>query len=305
MPPPLLPDRIVVREVGPRDGLQAEAPLSVDQRVDMIDALIVAGVSHIEIAAFVSPTAVPSMANAAAVVEAVGTPDGLVRAALVPNLRGAEMALEAGIDELTVTVSASAHYNQANVHMSIDESMSQVGAICMLARSAPVPVDGVLSFAFGSPYEPAMSAAHVALLVARLSAEGCTTITLADTTGMATPRRLHDVFEHTGVDVGLHLHDTRSTGLVNVYAALQAGVRRFDSSVGGIGGSPFAAGATGNVATEELVALCDDLGVSTGIDVEALCAAALLLETFLGHRVPSRVAHVGPRTRPIIEEHRG
>jgi len=305
MSPLSLPDRIVVREVGPRDGLQAEAPLSVDQRVDLIDALIVAGVSHMEIAAFVSPVAVPSMADPAAVVDAVGAPDGLVRAALVPNLRGAEMALEAGIDELTVTVSASAHYNQANVRMSIDESMAQIAAICTLARSAGVPVDGVLSFAFGSPYEQAMSAVDVALLVERLRAEGCTTITLADTTGTATPRRLHDVFEHTGTDVGLHLHDTRSTGLVNVYAGLQAGVRRFDSSVGGIGGSPFAPGASGNVATEELVALCDDLGVSTGIDVEALCATALLLEAFIGHRVPSRVAHVGPRTRPIIEEHRG
>jgi hydroxymethylglutaryl-CoA lyase len=290
-----LPDRIVVREVGPRDGLQAEPPISVGQRVDLIDALIIAGVSHIEIAAFVSPAAVPAMAGAADVVAAVGTPEGLVRTVLVPNLRGAELALDAGVDELTVTVSASARYNLSNVRMSIDESVMQISAVCALAREVGVPVDGVVSFAFGSPYEPDMSAAEVAMLAERLRAEGCSAITLADTTGMGTPRRIHDVLERSGTDVGLHLHDTRGTGLVN----------RFDASVGGLGGSPFAVGATGNVATEEVVALCDDLGVSTGIDVEGLCAAALLLESFVGHSVPSRVAHAGPRSRPIVErEHR-
>jgi hydroxymethylglutaryl-CoA lyase len=300
-----LPDRIVVREVGPRDGLQAEAPISVGQRVDLIDALIIAGVSHIEIAAFVSPTAVPAMAGAADVVAAVGTPEGLVRTVLVPNLRGAELALDAGVDELTVTVSASARYNQSNVRMSIDESVMQISAVCALAREAGVPVDGVVSFAFGSPYEPGLSAADVAMLAERLRAEGCSAITLADTTGMGTPRRIHDLLERSGTDVGLHLHDTRGTGLVNLYAGLQAGIRRFDASVGGLGGSPFAVGATGNVATEEVVALCDDLGVSTGIDVEGLCAAALLLESFVGHAVPSRVAHAGPRSRPIVgREHR-
>jgi hydroxymethylglutaryl-CoA lyase len=301
-----LPDRIVIREVGPRDGLQAEAPLTIDQRVDLIDALLIAGISHIEIAAFVSPTAVPSMAGAADVVAAVGAPEGLTRTVLVPNLRGAEMALEAGIDELTVTVSASARYNQQNVRMSIDESVEQIGAICALARHAGTPVDGVISFSFGSPYEPTLSAADVAMLAERVRAEGCTSVTLADTTGMGTPRRVFDVLERTGIDVGLHMHDTRGTGLLNVYAGLQAGIRRFDTAVGGLGGSPFAAGATGNVATEEVVSLCDDLGISTGIDVEGLCDAALLLESFVGHAVHSRVAHVGPRSRPIVEkEHRG
>ncbi len=293
-----LPDRITIREVGVRDGLQGEAPLTVDQRVDLIDALLIAGVTHLEVAAFVSPTAVPAMAGAADVVEAIGAPDGIVRTALVPNLRGAEMALAAGVDELTVTISASATYNQRNVHMTIDESVEQIAQICVIARAAGVGVDAVISCAFGSPYEGEIAPSSVALLAERLRAAGASAITLADTTGMATPRRIDEVLAVTGTDVGLHLHETRGTGLLNLYAGLQAGVRRFDTSVGGLGGSPFAAGAAGNVATEEVVALCDDLGISTGgLGVEALIEAALLVEGFVGHPVPSRVAHAGPRTR--------
>jgi hydroxymethylglutaryl-CoA lyase len=293
----LLPDHISIREVGARDGLQAETPLTVDQRVDLIDALIMAGVTHLEIAAFVSPTAVPSMAGAAEVVAEVGMPDGVTRTALVPNVRGAEMALDAGIDELTVTISASAVYNRNNVHMTIDESVDQIGAICALAAAAGVPVDAVVSCAFGSPYEGDITPAAVSLLGERLRAQGATNLTLADTTGMATPRRINEVLALTGTGVGLHLHETRGTGLVNAYAGMLAGVRRFDTSVGGLGGSPFAAGAAGNVATEELVALCDDLGVHTGLGVELLIEAALLAEGLVGHPVPSRVAHVGPRSR--------
>jgi hydroxymethylglutaryl-CoA lyase len=290
-----LPDRIAIREVGPRDGLQAEAPLSVDQRVDLIDALLTAGVVHLEVAAFVSPSAVPAMADALEVVRQVGTPEGVVRAALVPNVRGAAMALEAGVDELTVTVSASPTYNQRNVRMAIDDSIEQIAEICRLA--GPVPVDAVVSCTFGSPYEGDVSVAEVALLGERLRAAGATALTLADTTGMATPRRIDEVLAATGTNVGLHLHDSRGTALVNLYAAMLAGVRRFDASVGGLGGSPFAAGAAGNVATEEVVALCDDLGVHTGLGVELLIEAALLAERLVGHPVPSRVAHAGPRTR--------
>jgi hydroxymethylglutaryl-CoA lyase len=227
----------------------------------------------------------------------VGEPEGVVRAALVPNLRGAASALEAGIDELTVTISASAIYNRRNVRMTIDESVDQIGEICRLALQAGVPVDAVVSCAFGSPYEGDITPAEVGLLVERLRAQGAANVTLADTTGMATPRRIRDALSVTGVGVGLHLHETRGTGLVNLYSGLLAGVRRFDASVGGLGGSPFAAGAAGNVATEEVVALCDDLGVSTGLGVDLLIDAALLVEGFIGRPVPSRVAHVGPRSR--------
>jgi len=292
-----LPSSIVVREVGARDGLQAEAPITVEQRLELIDALLVAGVTHIEVAAFVSPKAVPAMADAEIVVSGLGCPEGVVRAALVPNRRGAEMALAAGVDELTVTISASAVYNERNVRMTIDDSIDSIAATCALAADVAVPVDAVVSCAFGSPYEGDIVPEFVSLLAARLREVGCAAITLADTTGMCTPRRLDAVLAVTGTDIGLHLHETRGTGLVNAYAGLLAGVTRFDTSVGGLGGSPFAAGAAGNLATEELVALCDDLGIATGIGIDALIEAALLAEQLLGHAVPSRVAHAGPRSR--------
>ena len=290
-----LPAAVTIREVGARDGLQGEAPLDVEQRVTLIEALLAAGVTHLEVASFVSPKAVPAMAGAADVVAAVGRPAGVVRAALVPNLRGAQMALDAGVDELTVTASASATYGEKNTHMSIDESVSAVAAIC--AAAGEVPVDAVVSCAFGSPYEGDIAPRDVDALCARLRANGAAAITLADTTGMATPRRIAEVLDVTGTDVGLHLHETRGTGLLNLYAGLQVGITRFDCGVGGLGGSPFAAGAAGNVATEEVVALLDDLGVTTGIDVERMIDAALILEGLVGRAVPSRVAHAGPRWR--------
>jgi hydroxymethylglutaryl-CoA lyase len=292
-----LPPTVDLREVGPRDGLQAEAPVDVDARIRLIEALLAAGVRHIEIVSFVSPKAVPAMAGAADVVAAVGAPPGVTRTALVPNLKGAHLALDAGIDELTVTIAASATYNERNVRMTIDESVAAIEQVVTTAADAGIPVDAVLSCAFGSPYEGDIAPTEVAALGRRLLDTGAATLALADTTGMATPRRIDEVLAETGPDVGLHLHETRGTGLVNVYAGLLGGVSRFDCSVGGLGGSPFAAGAAGNVATEDLVALLDDLGVSTGIDIDTLLVASTLLEEIVGHPVPSRVAHAGPRTR--------
>ncbi len=290
-----LPSAVRLRDVGPRDGLQNERPISTDQRVALIESLLAAGITHIEIASFVSPKAVPSMAGAAEVVAAIGPRPGIVRAALVPNLRGAQMAIDAGLDEITVTISASAVYNERNVRMAIEQSIEAISTICAL-DGAPA-VDAVVSCAFGSPYEGDIDAADVLVLSERLRDVGVDAITFADTTGMATPRLISDLVEATGIDVGLHFHDTRGTGLVNVYAALQAGVTRFDCSVGGLGGSPFAAGAAGNVATEEVVALLDDLGIRSGIDIGLLIESSLLLEHFVGHPVPSRVAHAGPRSQ--------
>ncbi len=296
----MLPTTVTIREVGPRDGLQAEMPIEPTGRVRLIEALLAAGVTNIELAAFVSPRAVPAMAGAEEVLAAVGPRAGVVRVALVPNAIGAQRALGCGVDELTVTVSASAAYSEKNVHMTVGESVRQVEAVCALATQepAPIPVDAVVSCAFGSPYEGDIAPTAVAGLCATLADAGVTRVTLADTTGMATPRRIAELLDAAGTDVGLHLHETRGTGLVNLYAGLLHGVRRFDCSVGGLGGSPFAAGAAGNVATEEAVALLDDLGVVTGLDTEGLIAAALLAEELLGHAVPSRVAHVGPRLRP-------
>jgi hydroxymethylglutaryl-CoA lyase len=295
-----LPSSISVREVGPRDGLQAEGPVPIGARVTLIEALAAAGVAQIEAVAFVSAKAVPSMAGAADVLARLPRSSGVRYWALVPNLRGASMALEAGVDGLSVTVSASERYSQKNVRMSVDESVAEAGRIAVLARGQ-VPVDAVISCAFGSPYEGDLEPGAVASLGEELRDGGATSLTYADTTGMATPRRVADLLDVTGIDVGLHFHETRGTGLVNAYAALEAGVTRFDSSIGGLGGSPFAAGSAGNVATEELVHLCDDLGIETGIDLERLLDASKLVVSMVGHPVASRVALAGPRWRRAEE----
>lgn len=296
-----LPQRIRLREVGPRDGLQGEGPVPPSERARLIEALAAAGLTHIEAVSFVSPRAVPAMAGAAEVVALVDQLPArahLTVTALVPNQRGAELALDAGVDELTATVAASPTYNERNVGMSINASLSAIASVVALARDkAGVPVDVVISCAFGSPYEGDIPAKEVARLADEAHSLGATAVTLADTTGMATPRVLAEVLDATGPDVGLHLHETRGTGLLNLYAALGLGVDRFDASVGGLGGSPFAEGAGGNVATESVVALLDDLGVETGISVDALLKAARIAEELVGHPLPSGVAKVGPRTR--------
>jgi hydroxymethylglutaryl-CoA lyase len=213
----------------------------------------------------------------------------------VPNVRGAELALASEVDELTVTISLSETYNERNVHMSTAESAVVIEQICALA--GPIPVDAVLSCAFGSPYEGEVPPSEVASLVQRLRDAGCAAITCADTTGMATPRGICEVVSSVGTDIGLHLHETRGTALVCAYTAMQLGVHRFDTSVGGLGGSPFADGAAGNLATEGLVAMLDDLGVHSGIDVEGMIAAARLAGDLVGRDLPSPVARAGPRTR--------
>ena len=292
---PALPNKVRIREVGPRDGLQAEAPLPAEDRARLIEALVAAGARDVEAVAFVSPKAVPAMADAQRVLDLVPRTPDVRYLALVPNLFGAERAVEAGVDGLTFTLSASPTYNERNVKMTVEESLGALRAICALAGCPDV--DAVVSCAFGSPYEGEIAASDVTTLVNRCFDAGAPSVTLADTTGMATPRRVADVIGETGSDVGLHLHETRATGLVNAYAALQLGVERFDTSVGGLGGSPFAAGAAGNLATEEFVHLLDDLGVGTGFDLDRLIEAALLAAELVGHAVPSRVATAGPRSR--------
>jgi hydroxymethylglutaryl-CoA lyase len=294
------PALVSIREVGPRDGLQAEETVPVETRVELIEALVGAGVRQVEAVAFVSPRAVPAMAGAAEVLAAVERAPGVVYWALVPNLRGAEMALAAGVDGLTVTVSASEAYSEKNVHMSVADSVAEASRVAQLA-AGQVPVDAVISCAFGSPYEGDLDPAAVAVIGDRLLEGGATSLTYADTTGMGTPRRVTDLLGETGPSVGLHLHETRGTAMVNAYAALEAGVARFDTSIGGLGGSPFAAGAGGNLATEDLVHLLDDLGVETGIDLERLLEVSSRVARAVGHPVPSRVAAAGPRWRRVAD----
>lgn len=295
---PQLPAAVVLREVGPRDGLQGERVLSSADRSRMALALIDAGCQRIEVASFVSPKAVPAMAGGSDVVRevkaALSAADAVTVTALVPNLRGAVDALAAGVDELTVTVAASRTYNERNVRMTIDESVEEISRIAAAAEAARVPVDAVISCAFGSPYEIEISPQYVTELALRLLEAGATAITFADTTGVAAPPGLEEVlgtFEAADPDVvpGLHLHETRGTSLVNAFAALQLGFTRFDCSVGGLGGSPFATGAGGNLATEDFVSFLDQLGVKSGIDLEKLLQVAAMLEPLVGRTLPSKV----------------
>jgi hydroxymethylglutaryl-CoA lyase len=285
---------VQIRDVGPRDGLQGERPVEPARRVELIERLVEAGLRDIEVASFVSPKAVPAMAGAADVVAAarVLAGDDVTVWALVPNVRGAELATAAGVDHLTITISASPAYSEKNVHMTIDAAKAQVEAIRAAAPGAVL--DEVISCCFGSPFDgEAITPDDVDAIVEHARGAGIDQVTLADTTGMATPRRISSVLGVVGSDVGLHLHDTRGTALVNAWFAIEHGIRRFDTALGGLGGSPFAPTAGGNLATEDLVLVLNDVGLETGIDLDRLLDAGPLLADLVGHHLPSRVAAAG------------
>jgi hydroxymethylglutaryl-CoA lyase len=288
---------IEIRDVAARDGLQGERPVAPARRAELVRRLVAAGLGDIEVAAFVSPKAVPAMAGAAEVVDATRRAvDAAERPVtiwvLVPNAKGAELAAEAGVDHLTITVSASPAYSQKNTGMTLAEALDQVDRI--RAASPGAVLDEVISFCFGSAYEgEAIAPPDVAAIVDRARDSGVDRLTLADTTGVATPRRIDEVLAATGTDVGLHLHDTRGTALVNAWSAIERGVTRFDTALGGLGGSPFAPTAGGNLATEDLVLLLGDAGIDTGVELVALLAAGPLLADLVGHDLPSRVAAAG------------
>ena len=284
---------LAIREVGPRDGLQNEEPLNVERRAEIVSALCRTGLTDIEAVSFVSPKAVPAMARAADVLDLVDRRSEVRLWALVPNVRGAQMAVDSNVDALTVTLSACPVYNEKNINRTIAESVSGIGDIVKIAAGRPVDV--VISCVFGSPYTGDEPTGTVPDLMNQLSEQGVDRFTLADTTGMATPHRVERVIHKTGVDVGLHLHDTRGTALLNAMTAVSLGVTRFDTAVGGLGGSPFAQGAGGNLATEDLVHIAnDDPMIESGVDLAALLAVSADLATAVDRALPSRVANHGP-----------
>jgi hydroxymethylglutaryl-CoA lyase len=289
---------IEIRDVGPRDGLQSESPIAPARRAALAMALADAGLRHVEAASFVSPKAVPSMAGGDEVVALLPTREDVTWWALVPNARGAELALAAGVRHVTVTISASDGYSRKNVGRSTEEAIASLVEIgTTIADQAELDV--VVSCAFGSPFDDVEGPSPVAVITARtLDALPTARLTLADTTGTATPRRIRAVIAAIDAaaiaDVGLHLHDTRGTALANALAAIDLGVTRFDTATGGLGGSPFAPGAGGNLATEDLVLVLDDLGHTTGIDLGAIIAIARTLPDLVGHPMPSRVSAAGP-----------
>ena len=297
-----LPERISLREVGPRDGLQNEAPVPTDSKVALIDALSRTGVRRIEAVSFVHPRAVPSMADAAEVWAAVQRSDDVRYSALVPNLRGAQRALEAGFGEIEVVVSASDTHNRKNVNRSTEESLDDIAELLATAHSAGATCQVIVSTAFGCPYEGDVPVERVLAVAERALADGADGLSYGDTTGMATPGRVTALVGATRMrlpdaDLNLHFHNTRGTGLADVLAALQLGVTDFDASVGGLGGCPYAPGATGNVCTEDLVHMVEDMGVGTGIDLPRLLEAAREAERVVGRTLPSQVLRAGPRTR--------
>jgi hydroxymethylglutaryl-CoA lyase len=294
-----LPASVKVKEVGPRDGLQAEdAILPTEDKLRLIDCLADAGLREIETSSFVHPKAIPPLADAAEVFADLERRTGVVYSAIVPNEKGAERAVEAGADEIQVFLAATEGYNQSNVKMSVEESLEQSARIAEIVLEANIPFVAVLSVAFGCPYEGPVSPERVLDLCGRLIELGAGEITFGDTTGMAYPTQVRELCEsyqdrYPDVPLRLHFHNTRGMGLANVLAALEVGVVRFDASVGGLGGSPYAAGATGNISTEDLVHMLHEMGIETGVDLEALIGCAQLLEELLEHELPGQVMKAG------------
>jgi hydroxymethylglutaryl-CoA lyase len=299
-----LPSRISLREVGPRDGLQNEDPVPTEAKVELIDALSGTGVGRIEAVSFVHPRAIPQMADAAEVWSKVRRAGDVRYSALVPNLRGAELALDAGFTELEVVVSASDTHNRKNVNRSTEESLDDIAKIIDLAHHNGATCQVIVSTAWGCPYEGDVPVERVVATASRAVRDGADSASFGDTTGMATPPRVTRLvgdfrMANPETSLNLHFHNTRGTGLANVLTALQLGVSDFDASVGGLGGCPYAPGATGNIASEELVHMVEDMGVATGVDLDALIDVAARAERMVGHTLPSQVLRAGPRSRTI------
>ena len=299
-----LPGQLSVREVGPRDGLQNEDPVPTQAKIELIDRLSATGVRRIEAVSFVRPEAIPQMADADAVWQGIDRSDRVSYSALVPNLRGAVRALEAGLDEIEAVVSASDTHNRKNVNRSTEQSLDDIAGIITLAHDRGASCQVIVSTAWGCPYEGDVPVDRVLAVAGRAVADGADSVSFGDTTGMATPGRVQRLVgefrsAHPEISLNLHFHNTRGTGLANVLAALELGVADFDASVGGLGGCPYAPGATGNIATEELVHMVEDMGVATGIDLDALIDAAAAAERIIGRVLPSQVLRAGPRSRVI------
>ncbi|WP_250469850.1 hydroxymethylglutaryl-CoA lyase [Caballeronia sp. GAFFF2] len=303
-----LPKRVRIVEVGPRDGLQNEpSPVSATVKAELIERLIDAGVRYVEAASFVSPKWVPQMADGAQVLERVlpsARRTGTTLAALVPNLKGLEAALAAHADEVAVFAAASESFSQKNINCSIDESIARFEPVIGAAREAGVRVRGYVSCVLGCPFEGEIAPEAVARVAKRLYDLGCYEISLGDTIGAGTPLKTQAMLDACAAQVPLqalagHFHDTWGMGAANVLAALQRGVATFDSSVSGIGGCPYSPGATGNVATEDIVYLCEGMGMTTGIDLDKLADAGAFISAALGRATSSRVARAleGKRQR--------
>ncbi|MBF8775056.1 hydroxymethylglutaryl-CoA lyase [Pseudomonas fulva] len=291
-----LPEKVRLVEVGPRDGLQNEAqPIPVADKVRLVNDLTASGVAYIEVGSFVSPKWVPQMAGSAEVFASIEQRAGVTYAALAPNLRGFEDAVAAGVKEVAVFAAASEAFSQRNINCSISQSLERFEPIIEAARAQGVRVRGYVSCVLGCPYEGSVRAEQVLPVARALHQMGCYEVSLGDTIGTGTAGDVRRLFEVVAghiprAQLAGHFHDTYGQALANVYASLLEGISIFDSSVAGLGGCPYAKGATGNVATEDVVYLLDGLGIETGIDLERLIEAGQRISTVLGKANGSRVA---------------
>ena len=291
-----LPTHVRLIEVGPRDGLQNEAqPISVADKVQLVDALTDAGLGYIEVGSFVSPKWVPQMAGSAEVFARIKRKPGVVYGALAPNLRGFEDAVAAGVTEVAVFAAASEAFSQRNINCSISESLARFIPIIEAAKQHGISIRGYVSCVLGCPYEGHVNPQQVAVVARELYDMGCYEVSLGDTIGTGTPLATRTLFEAVTVYVPReklagHFHDTYGQALVNIYASLQEGIAAFDSSIAGLGGCPYAKGASGNVATEDVLYMLNGMGIQTGVDMDALLLAGQHICTVLGRVTGSRVA---------------
>jgi len=300
-----LPAEATIYEVGPRDGLQNEArQVPTAEKIRFIDSLVAAGIRDIEITSFVSPKWIPQLADSAEVARGVRRPPGVRMSALVPNRRGLETALAAGMKEIAVFMSASETHNKKNVNKTIAETITAFEDIVPHARAAGVQVRAYLSTVFGCPYEGDVDPEVVVALTGQLRDMGVYQVSISDTIGVANPKQVEDVLglvlaKHPASSLAVHFHDTQGTALANCVVALTLGITTIDSAAGGLGGCPYAPGAAGNLATEDVVAMLHGMGVKTGIDLDKLTEASRTAATFVGHELPSKYlkAHIGKQAR--------
>jgi hydroxymethylglutaryl-CoA lyase len=295
--------QVAIREVGPRDGFQNEPEvIATDDKVRLIEALARSGLKRLEVTSFVRADVIPQLADGASVLERISVPDDVSLSVLIPNERGLENALRhrERFHEINVFLSASETHNRKNVNRSIEESLSGLERVLARAREDGLRCEGVISVAFGCPYEGHVPEERVWAIARRLVAAGAQEIGFGDTTGMANPAQVRRFFPAArealgdGVELTAHFHNTRGQGLANVLAALDAGVTSFESSFGELGGCPVPAGATGNIATEDLVSMLHEMGIETGVALDRLVAAARAAQDVLGRPLGSHVLTAGP-----------
>ena len=292
--------KIYIREVAPRDGFQSWPEfVPTDKKLEVIKLLIEAGVTEMETTSFVSPKAIPQMRDAAEVMAGVPR-NGCIHSPLVPNLKGAQLALNSGADKLVVVISTTDAHNLANVRRTVKESLTDLRSIFELAKRMEKPVMGAMAVAFGCPYQGDVPEDDVYRLAEAYISGGASSVDLADTTGMATPTRILKLLKgftkrFPETPYSLHLHNNRGTAMANLYAALEAGANMFDAALGGIGGCPNVPQAAGNLPTEDVVFMLEDMGFDTGIDLMKLIKAARHFESILGKTLPGQVMKSGPR----------